>query len=757
MRLSGNSQIARAQADAAANIQGTIGVTGAAIAANSIGHVVTNGRVRVLLDGGLVPAAGQTIYVSAATAGRATNVAPPAFQVPIGIIKDASAYAADNSVIADVSVDSGASSSSSISPVADWDLNTIRYYAVDYDNGNDGNSGFSDVSMAAAGLVAKRTWEGLLAIFPVLGAGRTVIVAIRRRAAGATYRNPANTADAMLRISGVVGYREALVRSTGDFTVPVAVVAFSNTAADKALCGYITSLVGPNVDSTFSVAAAPAPTVNTFSIAAGALTAEPVLLGDRVRFTGNVTAALVNVVGTIHENSGTQIVLLKDLGVAPAAGDTFFVEHEGVAFSDTVVEASYIANGGDLDIGNVEASLSIVGVRNTGTDITGGGVRVSGAARVLLVGIKNVQVEGRFLTLKDCSQVIMSDRYIDPGTFTAITVGAATRTMRTVAFRINEIGDSVYIPGSYLYLHTAGGTSQFFSIGSGRINGRINSGVLRVHISGLGTTGSVLGGTGPITFGSASFVERRLRVGSQIFLNSSHVAFVGVDGTGASNPIAFEGIGLRIYLQDVVGVAVGGFGVLTNSETYDCSVQVGAGVTISGPSGQFSAAGSVPGVWADLSITNVIDFKGNNWFATGIGIVPGRCVVVNNQSGVALTVGAVVRNNGVAGQVTTARADTPANSEGLLLVMVTAPANTVDGYATPIGQGAWVNFAAAPAANALSYLDNVAAGRATTTVPPVAATNQKRRLGHVLSISGTRGRVYGSPELLQVLSDGVSP
>lgn len=61
---------------------------------------------------------------------------------------------------------------------ADWDINNARTFAIDPDNGNDANVGYSDgpvglpATDAAAVAVAKQTIDGFAAIFPLVGAGR---------------------------------------------------------------------------------------------------------------------------------------------------------------------------------------------------------------------------------------------------------------------------------------------------------------------------------------------------------------------------------------------------------------------------------------------------------------------------------------------------------------------------------------------------------------------------------------------------------
>ncbi len=83
---------------------GTIGVvmSGAAAAGAADVLVCLGGTPPlVLLETGLTPLAGDTLWVSNSVAGRATNVAP-GVRIPIGTIVDARGYARTGGVIADV-------------------------------------------------------------------------------------------------------------------------------------------------------------------------------------------------------------------------------------------------------------------------------------------------------------------------------------------------------------------------------------------------------------------------------------------------------------------------------------------------------------------------------------------------------------------------------------------------------------------------------------------------------------------------------
>lgn len=107
VRISAARNFVRVKADALANIAGFYGVviSGSAGPRGPVNAVSSSAAQRVLLETGLTPVAGQTLYASATTAGRATNVAPP-IALPIGAVVDATAYTRDSSVLATVAVGS---------------------------------------------------------------------------------------------------------------------------------------------------------------------------------------------------------------------------------------------------------------------------------------------------------------------------------------------------------------------------------------------------------------------------------------------------------------------------------------------------------------------------------------------------------------------------------------------------------------------------------------------------------------------------
>lgn len=105
VRMSTTNSIVRALADSTADLQGLVGVLNSGIVGiggNASNIVSSSLRQQVLLETGLTPAAGQTLYISSTVAGRATNVAPATYPVPIGIIGDVSAYSRNSTVVAAV-------------------------------------------------------------------------------------------------------------------------------------------------------------------------------------------------------------------------------------------------------------------------------------------------------------------------------------------------------------------------------------------------------------------------------------------------------------------------------------------------------------------------------------------------------------------------------------------------------------------------------------------------------------------------------
>lgn len=336
VRVSANKTVARASAAAPTTVAGFIGAvsTSSVIGVGGIANVVVGGVARVRMETGLTLAAGQTLYVSATVAGAATNVEPAGNAVAFGVIKDTTGYAtATPYVVAEI----GSLAGSTASGGATWDINTFRYYAVDYAGGSDANVGYSDVSMADAGTKALKTLTQLRRILPGYGDGRKVVIAVKGPSDGTQlqYLKPDGVTLDDLDFRGVSGYSIFIARTTR---------TFANDTTDKILCAPAFGQQGPNSDGSWAVAAGA--TTSVFTTAGGSpnLNAEPALTGMRIRFKGNVTAALANVCRYVWKNTTTTITVgSTDLPTSPAAGDEFFIEWTGVVVNNILAGPN--ANG----------------------------------------------------------------------------------------------------------------------------------------------------------------------------------------------------------------------------------------------------------------------------------------------------------------------------------------------------------------------------------------------------------------------------
>src|SRR6201999_511118 len=146
--------------------------------------------------------------------------------------------------------------------------------------------------IAPAGLALK-TVERLLQILPPIGNRRQVAILLANAsAAGTAYLKQDGLTPDTLDLSHLVGYATTLARGSTDLT---------NSAADKVAAGAMQGQVGPGGGGVWTAAAGG--TATSVTVASGALTAEPGLIGMRVRFTGNVTGALAGVTTNIQGNT----------------------------------------------------------------------------------------------------------------------------------------------------------------------------------------------------------------------------------------------------------------------------------------------------------------------------------------------------------------------------------------------------------------------------------------------------------------------
>jgi len=220
---------------------------------------------------------------------------------------------------------------------ASWPVADFRYYAVDYDAGSDTNLGYSDVDVPTAGAVAKKTWEGLQAILPQAGAGRQVEIIVKARAAGAVYRNAADTEDAMLDIRGFNNYVRILIRGTKT-VASAGSVAFAGDVNDEICMGHQPG-TGSNV-AGYKITKATAAIV-------GATNATPVVVehdgvltfvaGERIVISGAKDAASTAGDANAYINANVWTVLAAVDGT-----------HISLTNSDAITFPSLTACGGTI-------------------------------------------------------------------------------------------------------------------------------------------------------------------------------------------------------------------------------------------------------------------------------------------------------------------------------------------------------------------------------------------------------------------------
>lgn len=263
--------------------------------------------------------------------------------------------------------------------VADWGTDVMRVYAIDPVSGDDTNAGFAtpaspsqadyQAACAAAGLVAKKTFAGLGAIFPKYGAGRQVEVVI---ANGGVNTEGTFAEDLAVFLGSCFGYAAEcpFVRGTGT-NATAGCTKFDGTLNDVIYEGGITA-TGRNVNGYNPTGAATSTSLPCTLNGGGApaLPAEPASpLGWRIRFAANTNnPALRNVARQIARvTGGNTIIPQTDLGSAPTAADVFYIEQAGVAWT-------LASDIGGTGLGNPNASggstgrqATISGLRGTNT------------------------------------------------------------------------------------------------------------------------------------------------------------------------------------------------------------------------------------------------------------------------------------------------------------------------------------------------------------------------------------------------------
>jgi hypothetical protein len=752
----GVRQALLAQADSFANL---VAVVGAAQSADpgpgGVMQVAIAGEAQVLLESGLSPQGGETVYVSATQAGQGTTVMPST-GVPIGIIEDASQYAQTGLV----TVDLLASIEGQIAPPsANWGYDVVRYFFLDNENGDDTNLGYIDApispapvfTLAQTATVAIKTFAQLRRILPSVGAAHRCTVLFRTRSDGGNYVDADGVTQTDFDWRGINGYVNFIRRGSLDLT---------NDAADRVRCGFIISNPGPNADGSWTIDASGLSASNV-PVVGGGLPAEPGIIGRLVRFS---TGSVMDVV----RNSATEITLTQNVS-GLVAGQTFTIERPGVR-CNAWVEAEVLSPTWTPTSASVTSLGSVIGFGFT--ENSGRGSRLGALCDISGINYVGCAQEG---ILTSVSSAVSISQYgaslqITPEwrdhDGTLYVVGTTFRTVASCNFLFaGRLGIQKMFDCTLL----SGGPSQQFSASASNFlaflsrGGYFRNGLrLRPTSGGLGS--GITDTASPTLLGPASTATIRAVQIEGTGLASGHLQGLGIAGVfivvrnvqiqnvGANPAVRIEGRNFAVTLNTVTG-STGNTGVGCDITACSRVLVENISSTVTGSGGDVTVVGPAVAAWAGLATTNVVDSQNNDLQGTA-GHVVDACKFVSNQSGGALAIGNLVRGNGTTNQVTTAFADAVANV-GVVGAMVTAPASAAAGYMAVAGMPVVRYNVATPTPGAAAYLSADAAGIATTTNPSAGGTRQKLTIGRVVQTLGSNlARTSFHPATLSVAADG---
>jgi len=593
-------------------------------------------------------------------------------------------------------------------------------------------------------------------VFPKIGNGRVAVVAIKARAGGLAYRNIANTADDDLRfLQGVYGYEHLLVRATGDVATAGA-VAFANDTADKIAVGaqIVAGTNAPGYNPTAPIAA------DTFdcTLAGGGapgLAAEPALIGKRIRFdSATTTVALRNVCASIHANDTDTITVGTNLPAVPVATDVFYIEEPGLAVAHLF--ASTANPNAIAPPGFAARGVQVVGVRTVGAGLN---ISVRGATALFRMAFCETITTAFISTVaSDVLNFSMSPSYQDESA-TPVTILVGT------AWRGDGFTASSAIDASLSHYHCIAFRPQILNVGQYTC-GSASYAAAGILVQGCATGGAPVTSVGGSSVGNLGSATNRVYrcvgafAGTSIAMNFSPGLVSGVDitGVGGSACIRVNAISTRMSISNVTGTTGNTGPGLLLDVARACQILMGTlgANTFAGAAGQdiegFGGAGTFF-VHADYARTDIRDAGGNHIQGGGNVIIGPTTRLANNA---VATIGQynIVRVTAT-NLVQRALADTAANAAGVVGVCQ-GVCGTTEQQMFVTGGSTWVQFDGVPVAGAIAYLSVGTLGNATTTIPPLAATNQKLRLGRVMRVLGTLGLINWNPEALSVLADGAA-
>jgi hypothetical protein len=622
VRIVANKSVVRAQADSTPHLQGLCGIVNAGSVAPggpSTPIVCEAFAQSVLLEVGLTPIAGQTLYVSAAVAGRATNV-QPTNAVAIGTIEDASTYTLNGTVFATVAIPAAIEGAGGDFPgyggapppiamgnaasggvamtaarsdqvnaqflMADWPMTTIRTFLYDPVNGNDTNPGYSDIAGPYnPATQAKLTLNGIQSVLPRHFAGRTFRLII----ASTTFAN----AELDQLLSGATGVGSGSVVRGTSTNATASSVAFQDDTADRTFVGATTATScnagGYNPTGGATTTVVPCQLNGGGAAGFGAEPASPLMW--RLRFdNGTTTATLRNVCRCVIQVAGGNTLTLDSaLPATPATNDIFYLEMGGVSYPSIRVGGVSI----ETTPNSSTAGLQFVGIRTAGAanyyDVWGTWSFCGGGATVIRATYNTT-----------------ASTYFEPVAVTTLTVGGGYRADGGFAI-INNLN----CPLSNV-LTTSVLTIQCF--GQGQIDGVAAAGTMySAAVMNLINLGNIrpFRVLGPQVLAGIEILAAYFGYADGGGLN------INITGSGAKPAIYLRRSGAQVVLTSTVTGSTGNTDVgLDISQAIGATIYLPSQPTVTGTLGDIRLGGGTIISWA-TAMTGVVDFNGNRIFTSG--------------------------------------------------------------------------------------------------------------------------------------------
>jgi hypothetical protein len=601
-------------------------------------------------------------------------------------------------------------------------------YAVDQDGvvlpGNDttGQPGTSiyqatpalDMSNALAFAVATpyKTLEQVGRQLPREGNNATLVVLIRPRIGGATYKKIDGVSDQdMGWMSQLTGWKRVLIRATNTFL---------NDTADKVACGFQT--VASTFAGGYNALAGSTPSTLNCQKQGGAAAGFPAeaggssaISGKRIRFT---SGALINQTAMIWKNTTTQLVLSNALTGVPNPADNFLIEEPG------------------LHVGNFTHSVNHNGsaVALAGFGSTIGSATVYGPGGINYAGSES----SGDISFTGLSTATLTRSYTDE-LGNDVVVGVSLRAASNVS--ASHIGDLTHASG-YTHVRTAISNSVSLNVGAGcvyRKGGSIQAGAGSSKYGGAGNAAYIAGSQNVAG-------TQKLRVTQALIADGFTGAFelqgisgslvYGIDFANCTVPlIDFKSSGAVFDVDGITSLDGGNTNTVLNlTSGSNQTIAVGliaAEMTAAAALGDIRMAGLEIAPFTLLIDANYVDTVGNNVYGQG-GIVICNDVVQSNVSAGTIAAYSVLR---VTGNNQVALAQAPANIDAFgVAQMASSSGNTV--LTAVAGPVPMLFNAPNPTPGNIAYLSTTA-GQAQDTF-----VNNSVRLGRIIGqLNGSVGLV----------------